>query len=203
MNIASFTEQDFQVFNIEGLDARMEQLKQTVRPKLEALGAYFTPTLSAITGEEMFYHVAKHARRTINPPNDTWVAFSSNKRGYKKFPHFQIGLWETHLFIWVAIINECPIKDEIGKKLEKKINPIIENIPSHYVWSNDHTKPNASILNKHELQSLFRRMQVVKKAEMLCGLHIPKNQAIEMSPETLIKTIEDVFIHLLPIYKIV
>ena len=37
-------------------------------------------------------HVAKHARRSVNPPIDTWVAFAPNKRGYKMLPHFQIGL---------------------------------------------------------------------------------------------------------------
>jgi len=38
MGITAFTGQDFDVFRIEGLDQRMEQLKSTVRPKLEALG---------------------------------------------------------------------------------------------------------------------------------------------------------------------
>lgn len=62
-----FTEEDFNTFTIEGLDARMEVLKETVRPKLTALGEHFAPTLSALTGDEMFPHVAKHARRSVNP----------------------------------------------------------------------------------------------------------------------------------------
>src|SRR5690606_10184335 len=93
-----FTQEDFDVFAIEGLEARMNGIKQQIRPKLEWLGQYFAPTLTMATGEEMFAHVAKHARRTINPPNDTWVAWANDKRGYKKHPHFQIGLWGTHLF---------------------------------------------------------------------------------------------------------
>ena len=37
-----------------------------------------------------FYpHVAKHARRSVNPPKDTWVAFATSKRGYKMLPHFK------------------------------------------------------------------------------------------------------------------
>lgn len=78
-----FTEEDFNTFTIEGLDARMEVLKETVRPKLTALGEHFAPTLSALTGDEMFPHVAKHARRSVNPPADSWVAFANSKRGYK------------------------------------------------------------------------------------------------------------------------
>jgi hypothetical protein len=35
------------------------------------------------------------------------LAFANSKRGYKKLPHFQIGLWDTHMFVWFAIIYEC------------------------------------------------------------------------------------------------
>lgn len=91
----------------------MEGIKELIRPKLETLGQHFAPSLSLATGEEMFYHVAKHARRTVNPPKDTWVAWAGDKRGYKKHPHFQVGLWGTHLFVWYAVIYESPFKEEI------------------------------------------------------------------------------------------
>ncbi|ASB89775.1 UPF0637 protein YktB [Bacillus sonorensis] len=108
MNNLRFTEEDFHTFTIEGLDARMGVLKETVRPKLQGLGEHFAPVLSVLTGDEMFVHVAKHARRSVNPPDDSWVAFANNKRGYKKLPHFQIGLWKTHVFVWFALIYESP-----------------------------------------------------------------------------------------------
>lgn len=95
MGITAFTGQDFDVFRIEGLDQRMEQLKSTVRPKLETLGEYFSPVLSVLTGEEIFYHVAKHARRTVNPPKDTWVAFSPASAATKCFPIFKLGCGKT------------------------------------------------------------------------------------------------------------
>ncbi|WP_374110577.1 DUF1054 family protein [Neobacillus cucumis] len=37
------------------------------------MGEYFAPLLSSLTEDEMFVHVAKNARRTINPPKDTWI----------------------------------------------------------------------------------------------------------------------------------
>lgn len=86
-----FTEEDFNTFTIEGLDARMEVLKEQVRPKLTALGEHFAPSLSALTGDEMFPHVAKHARRSVNPPADSWVAFANSKRGYKNCLIFKSG----------------------------------------------------------------------------------------------------------------
>ncbi|RLQ95899.1 YktB family protein [Falsibacillus albus] len=205
MTFNGFTNEDFEVFSIDGLDARMEALKSMVRPKLESLGEHFSPTLSSLCGVEMHYHVAKHARRTKNPPNDTWVSFANNRRGYKMLPHFQIGLWSTHVFVWFAVIYEAPHKAEIGKKFASNVQKIEKKIPNHFVWSKDHTKPDAipmSGLSEDELLQLFQRLQDVKKAELLCGIHIPKAQAIKMSGKEFIEKVDDAFAHLIPLYKL-
>lgn len=205
MNFTGFTTEDFDVFLINGLEPRMEALKNTLRPKLEGLGQYFAPTLSAITGDELFVHVARHARRTINPPKDTWVAFASNPRGYKMMPHFQIGLWNTHLFIWFAVIYEAPQKAEIGAKLRKKAAKIYKEIPKDFVWSLDHTKPETMAhgqLSKNDLLTYFDRLQNVKKAELLCGYTIDKDMAVQLGTERLLQQIDDVFKKVAPLYKI-
>ncbi|KKK39705.1 hypothetical protein WQ57_03170 [Mesobacillus campisalis] len=205
MTFSGFTDKDFEVFTIDGLDERMEALKQHIRPKLEELGSHFTPQLSSLVGDEMYYHVAKHARRTKNPPNDTWVAFAANPRGYKMMPHFQIGLWETHLFVWFALIYEAPNKEKFGKLLERNADTIFSQTPEDFVWSTDHTKPDVipqSGLSKDELLSLFNRLQTVKKAEILCGYQIPRDKAITLSSDELIEKIEVVFKTLLPLYKL-
>ncbi|MBE4908884.1 DUF1054 domain-containing protein [Bacillus luteolus] len=205
MDFKGFTNEDFNVFTIEGLDARMEALKETIRPKLEALGEHFSPTLSTIVGEEMFFHVAKHARRSVNPPKDTWVAFANNKRGYKMVPHFQIGLWETHLFIWFAVIYEANGKEMFGKSLEKNITKINELIPSDFVWSMDHTKPEVISnqgLSQDDLLSMFTRLQTVKKAEILCGITIDRNTAVEMTSDQFIQKVDDTFKQLIPLYQL-
>ena len=54
----------------------MEALNEYVRPQLNNLGTYFADYFSTQTGEEFYPHVAKHARRSVNPPKDTWVAFA-------------------------------------------------------------------------------------------------------------------------------
>lgn len=204
MTFTGFSNNDFDVFKIDGLDERMEALKATIRPKLEELGKLYAGKLSVWTGDEMFAHVAKHARRTINPPKDTWVAIASNARGYKMMPHFQIGLWETHVFIWFAVIYEAPNKAEFGIKLEKSIKQIYKEIPDSFVWSGDHTKPETlahSELSEDELKQLFVRLQNVKKAEILCGVRIEQDEAIAMSPTRFIEKADEVFTSLLPLYK--
>ncbi|MBM4764365.1 DUF1054 domain-containing protein [Bacillus sp. B15-48] len=205
MNINGFTEDDFNVFTIDGLDERMEALKGNIRPKLESLGKYFTPELSTLTGDELFYHVAKHARRTKNPPNDTWVAFAANPRGYKMLPHFQIGLWETHLFVWFALIYEAPNKQEFGKLLEQNAERLFNETPNNFVWSMDHTKPDVfkqSELTQTELVSMFQRLQNVKKAEILCGYQIPREEAVKLSSTELLETFDSVLKTLVPLYKL-
>jgi uncharacterized protein YktB (UPF0637 family) len=204
LSFQGFEKADFDVFKIDGLDERMEALKSQIRPKLEQLGHHFAPTLSNIAGEEMHYHVAKHARRTKNPPKDTWVAFASNPRGYKMLPHFQIGLWETHVFIWFAVIYEAPEKESIGKKLEKDLDSIFARTPKNFFWSGDHMKPEATMhgeLSKEDLLSMFKRLQTVKKAEILCGLNIPREEAVKLSGEEMLSKIEFVFKETLPLYK--
>lgn len=205
MAFTGFTNKDFDVFKIDGFEERMDALKTIIRPKLEELGKHFTPTLSALTGTEIFPHVAKHARRTVNPPKDTWVAFSSSPRGYKMLPHFQIGLWETHVFIWFAVIYEAPIKAEFGKTLEKNLTTIYQETSSDFVWSKDHTKPEVlphRDLSKDELRALFERLQTVKKAEILCGINISKEEAVNMSADDFLEKADQVFTHLLPLYKL-
>jgi uncharacterized protein YktB (UPF0637 family) len=205
MEFSGFTKEDFDVFTIDGFEDRMEALKSTIRPKLETLGNHFAPTLTTITGDEMFPHVAKHARRSVNPPKDTWVAFARNARGYKMLPHFQIGMWESHLFIWYAVIYEAAEKAEIAKSYEKNVASILKQIPSHFVWSIDHMKPGAipqNELEKKGLLDLFQKVQNVKKAELLCGLHIDKEDVINMPPQELIAQIDQTFRTLLPLYKI-
>jgi uncharacterized protein YktB (UPF0637 family) len=65
MAIEPFAPKDFRVFDLPGFADR---------------------------GTETRAHVAKHARRTANPPEDAWVAFGPDRRSYKKAPHFKIAV---------------------------------------------------------------------------------------------------------------
>ena len=205
MTFNGFNTQDFNVFQTDGLEERMDQIINQIRPKLEDLGNKYAEELTALTGEEMFYHVAKHARRTVNPPKDTWVAFAPNKRGYKMLPHFQIGLWETHVFIWFALIYESPIKDSYGKVFLKNINKIKKNIPNDFVWSDDHMKPESYThreVKKERLEEMAIRLSTVKKAELLCGVRIEKDKAVKMSEDDWYNRFTETFKTLLPLYNL-
>ncbi|MDY0396250.1 DUF1054 family protein [Virgibacillus halophilus] len=88
MSFSGFDNEDFAIFSIEGLDHRMKALQERLQPKFAELGEELAADLSAKLGNEMFLHIAKHARRTVNPPDNTWLAIADSKRGYKKTPAF-------------------------------------------------------------------------------------------------------------------
>ena len=202
---AGFAAPDFQVFEIDGLEPRMEALIATVRPKLHQLGDRLTPFLAELCGEPMFPHVAKHARRTINAPNDTWVAYARNKRGYKMYPHFQIGLWSTHVFAQFAIIYECPNKGVFAERALAELDSVRRSIPNDYVWSKDHMVPEGlphGSLSNDELADLFVRMKAVKAAELTCGIHVPREEMLRMDGEAFVRLAEDTFRTVLPLYRL-
>lgn len=203
--MVKWTNDDFNVFNIEGLNERMEALTQHVRPKFQKLGEIFTNYFSTNLGDEFFPHIAKHARRTVNPPNDSWIAFAPYKRGYKSLPHFQIGLWNNFLFIVVAIIYEAPQKQLMAERLLENID-IFNTLPDHFIISGDHMSQDAIRLKEardEQLKGLLVRLKNVKKGEFLVGLHIPKDEAVKLSSDEFLQLTEKTFDSLLPIYKII
>ena len=153
----------------------------------------------------MYYHVAKHARRTVNAPNDTWVAWSANKRGYKALPHFQVGLWKTHLFIWFAVIYESPVKVDFAERLEENWPQIKTQIPIHFQWSMDHTQPETipfSEMNEQKTMDMLQKLKTVKKAELLCGITLDRGDGSGFSSKELMEVIESTFLTLKPFYEL-
>ncbi|WP_342512735.1 DUF1054 domain-containing protein [Sporosarcina sp. FSL K6-1522] len=196
---------DFAVFSIEGLEKRMEALQSIIQPKFTFLGNHFAAQLSAHGTGEFFPHVARHARRTVNPPRDSWVAFAPAKRGYKALPHFQIGLWGTHLFIILAVIYENPDKKGIAERLGQH-SALFTALPDTYIVSGDHMKPEATAIGEAGeagLEKLLGRLQTVKKAEFLVGRHLAAQDAIQLSEKEFIAYAEETFDSLLPIYDII
>lgn len=195
-----WNEQDFEVFNTPGLAARMSALTDIVRPKFEELGIEFSSFFSGKTGNEFFPHVAKHMRRTVNPPNDSWVAFAPFKRGYKAVPHFQIGMWESHVFIILAVIYEAPNKNGMAQNLLH--SDVLQQLPVDFTASGDHMKPQSDTLNElgAGVEKLLIRLRDVKKGEFVIGRHLTREQAASLDKEQFFQFAEETFQALLPVY---
>ncbi|WP_040286979.1 YktB family protein [Sporosarcina koreensis] len=203
MSKTFWTEMDFTVFELPGLEARMSALQNQIQPKFAMLGDRYAPILSAWGKGEFFAHIAKHARRTVNPPSDSWVAFAPAKRGYKALPHFQIGLWKTHLFIILAVIYENPDKKGISERLQNDIK-LLTALPSDYIVSGDHMKPDAQTIGEvgeEGIRKLLERLNDVKKAEFLVGRHLKREEAARMTEEEFLAYADETFETLLPVYE--
>lgn len=202
MKFEGFTKNDFDTFKIEGLDARMEAIRERIQPKFQTIGQILTDDLSATIGNEMFLHIAKHARRSVNAPKDTWLAIASNKRGYKQHPHFQIGLFDDHVFIWLAFIYELPNKADIAKTFLKNLKQIKTNVPTDFVVSLDHMKKESIPMEEIDLKKSLERFRDVKKSEFLIGRHIAANDPILLDGSAFLNVARETFETLIPLYKL-
>lgn len=202
MNFEGFAQNDFDTFKIEGLAERMEAIQKRIQPKFRTIGEPLTEDLAMMLGNEMHLHIARHARRTVNPPNDTWLAICNNKRGYKQHPHFQIGLYDDHLFIWLAFIYELPNKQKIASTFLDHMDDIVKTVPNDYVVSMDHMKKDKESMEEIDLHAALERFRNVKKAEFLIGRHIASNDPIIKDGQALYEVVKDTFETLLPLYTL-
>lgn len=204
MEFVGFQTSDFEVFDVPGFDERMNAVKTQLRPKFEQLGRDLAPRLSEVLGVPIYAHVAKHARRTVNPPKDTWVAFSADKRGYKKHPHFELGAWRTHVFALFGVLYEAVDRAHFAEKVKTNAEAIMDVLPPTYVWVPDHTSPDGIPLRDvsvSRLKELATRITTARNGELLVGIQIPKANAARMKSEEFEQTVMDCFTKVKPIFK--
>ncbi len=117
MTTTGFTFADFRVFDVDGFSRRMEQIYRHIRPKLIRLGGQLAPQLGTMLRAEFFPHVARHARRTVNPPPETWVAFGTSPRGYKRDAHFALCVSRFGIHARVIVAYESDRRAEMAARL--------------------------------------------------------------------------------------
>lgn len=201
MTFNGFQLEDFDVFHIDGLEERMKGIQTRIQPKFKEIGAELEGDLAVTLGKEMFLHIAKHARRTVNPPDDTWMAFSDDKRGYKKHPHFQVGLWDDRLFVWLAFIYELPSKQQIANHFLSHQQKLKEMIPDDYSISMNHMKKSNDLLTDLDWNATLERFRDVKSAELLIGKQFSKTDAIIHDGPKFMEEVKSIFHTLVPIYE--
>ena len=138
------------MFEIEGFAPRMEAIKRRIRPKLEAVGRELSPDVGRLGGATAFAHVARHVRRTVNPPDDTWVAFAGDKRGYKKHCHFKVAVSRGAVrFLFEAGPEHADKKRWIAawKRDAPKLVPVLRRAKGLAWFKNEHDETPTAILS--------------------------------------------------------
>ncbi|WP_207695232.1 hypothetical protein DOK67_0001226 [Enterococcus sp. DIV0212c] len=196
-----FTEKDFDVFTIEGLDPRMAGIRSTIQPKFQELDDYFAERLGEKLETEFFVHIAQHRRRTVYPPENTWSALSQKKRGYKMEAHFQLGIWPDYLFMWLSLIDNPKKEKEIAQAFLD--NPaLFEQLDDDFYLSIDHTQPEIERLNESDLEKHLTRFRDVKKGEFQIGRIIKKTDDLLRDPEKARAYMLQTYEELLPLYQL-
>ena len=115
-----FTRADFEVFKIEGFNERMPQIYGRIRPRLVRLGNELAPELARKMQMEFFPHVAKHARRTVNPPPETWAAFGPSERGYKRYGYLALCISALGIHARAVVKSEADNRPAMAALVRKK-----------------------------------------------------------------------------------
>src|SRR5271163_1771076 len=121
-----FTAVDFGVFKVEGFNERMQQIYEHVRPKLVRLGDELAPELARRLHMEFFPHVAKHVRRTVNPPPETWAAFGPSPKGYKRYGYLALCISGAGLHARAVVKSEADHRPAMAASLNARAPQLVK-----------------------------------------------------------------------------
>lgn len=195
-----FNKSDFNIFKVNTLEGRMHAIRETIQPTFQELGEYFVQYFEETINKKIPYHIAQHKRRTVNPTESTWIGIGGNKRGYKKFPHFQIGINESHIFIWLALIDNPVDELNMLNYIENHSDKIVQ-LSNDFILSGDHTVATVKPCTSDNLTTILSRAKKVKKAEFLIGRIISYNSSLLKNPIEQKQFIKDTIEYLLPLYQ--
>ena len=208
MAFTGFAASDFSVFDIKGFQPRMSAIRAQIRPKLEALGMGLLPDIARVTGEPAFAHVAKHARRTVNPPDDTWVAFGPDKRGYKKHCHFKVAISRHCVRFLFEAGPEYADKKKFAaawKKSAPRLAPVLKTAKGLAWFKNEHDEEPAAILadlGAEEIARLGDELTRTRDGQMVLGRLVSEADATKWGTDEHRKAAGATFAALAPLFRL-
>ena len=208
MASAAFGSSDFKVFDVKGFQPRMGEIRTRIRPKLETLGRSLAPALARSLGGETFAHVAKHARRTVNPPDDTWVAFGPDARGYKKHCHFKVAVSRHCVRFVFEIGPEHADKQHWAaawKKNAGKLSPVLRRMKDLAWFKNEHDETPAAPLSDmapEALAGLADEIVRTRDGQLVLGRMVTAEQAARWTEAQYREAALETFRALVPLYRL-
>src|SRR6266481_3358768 len=120
MATLGFIRRDFEVFSIDGFSARMAKLDEFINPRLIRLGNDLALELSRTFQMQFFPHIAKHMRRTSNPPGETWAAFGPSRAGYKRYGYLALCVSHVGIHARAVVKSDADNRPEIARAIKSK-----------------------------------------------------------------------------------
>src|SRR2546428_8213994 len=204
----AFVAGDFRVFDVKGFKPRMDEIRARVRPKLDAFGGSLAPSIGRSVAGDVFAHVAKHARRTVNPPSDTWVAFGPDARGYKKHCHFKVAVARRAVRFLFEVGPEHADKERWAaawKRNAPRLGPVLRRVKGLAWFKNEHDEEAASPLadlSPEQLAELADELTRTRDGQLVLGRVVPAEQASRWTEAQYRDAALETFRALAPLYRL-
>ena len=176
MSFIGFDKDAFEVFTVPDFKLRMPLLRSRITPQLRELGTDLIPVLSRLTKEQLYPHVALHMRRTVNPPEATWVAFGREKRAYKPYVHFCATIMEKETRMTCFVEDYADDKLLFADRLAETAQTLAEHClknPSITFYSLE-----GEPITADNLRGFAERMRRVKGQHAIVGITISRRKAL-------------------------
>lgn len=178
----------------------MSRLRSEISPKLLTLGELLLQPLSKMAGEELYIHLAKHLRRTVNPPVTTWVAFARTKRAYKPTVHFRVALSAEGLRTMVFVEDYAEDKLKFADALCSNSSQLAEHL-SHHPSIKSYSIPDmVSRADELHLIDLSERLRKIKSQHAVFGIELAGKKLLKLEDQAIIRSVLKSVKELLPIY---
>jgi uncharacterized protein YktB (UPF0637 family) len=179
----------------------MQQIYAHVRPKLLKLGDELAPELARKLHLEFFPHVAKHARRSVNPPPETWAAFGPSPKGYKRYGYLALCISGAGVHARAVVKSEADKRSEMSRLLESRAAQLVDDFKGTKIGRYDRwdyrNLPEQATMDLDLFDSL--RQNLAKKTGGIdVGFGWSTKQALRLERGELI----DAFRELEPLYRL-
>ena len=208
MPSTAFYAADFKVFDETTFKGRMGAIRERLRPKLEAIGHSLSQGVERATGGEVFTHVAKHARRTVNPPEDTWVAFGPDARGYKKHCHFKVAVSRSGVrFLFEAGPDHASKKRWLAawKRHTRQLVPVLRRARDLGWFKDEHDDSPSAILTDLPADAVARlgdELLRTRDGQFVLGRRVAADEAVKWKPREYARAARETFHLLAPLYRL-
>lgn len=199
--VKMFRKKEFDVFKVAGLEERMAAIRELIQPVFQELDEYLVKELAPVLGEELIIHIAQHRRRTANAPDFTWSAMGGDKRGYKKYPHFTLGINDNYLVMWLSFIDN-PQNEVLMAQALIDDPKVFDGFSEDFMINQDHTVNQYQPLKETDLEAVLSRWRDVKKGEFQIGRVIIKGDPLLKSPKKAREFMLATYQQLVPIYQL-
>jgi uncharacterized protein YktB (UPF0637 family) len=192
---------DFELFRIADFDQRMQQIYGQLRPKLLRLGGELAPELGRKLHMEFFPHVARHARRTVNPPPETWVAFGPSPKGYKRHGYLALCISGGGVHARAVVKSEAEQRSEMARLLGSRAAELTKSfkgapISCYEKWDFNQL-PAVQEANEELWQGIAERLKT-KSGGLDAGFGWNVREALKLDRAEVL----DAFRELEPLYRI-